>query len=124
MPRYNYRRRRYYRQSASRFGSERAREHIAAARRLTQELGGADDVGTVATVVQQHVDRVVSDYQIPAHLNARFDWLAADDVGVKQKLLNYVRTLEKSIALQAVKVQLPVLLEHLRADAAGHTKRL
>src|SRR4051794_29707742 len=44
MPRYNYRRRRYYRQSASRFGSERAREHIAAARRLTQELGGADEV--------------------------------------------------------------------------------
>jgi hypothetical protein len=99
-------------------------QHFGPTSRKTLYVGPDVDTSSLAAAVQQHIDNVVTAYRIPPHLETRFDWLSANDVGVKQDLLDHLRTMDKALAVEAARVQIPVLLERLRADTAGHIKRL
>ena len=88
--------------------------------RVGLDVGEAD----VIAKVQEHIEGVVGGYQIPDGLSRRFDWLAAGDVAVKQQLLNQLQAQEKALVVEGARQQLPVMLEHLKRDAAGDTKRL
>ena len=57
-------------------------------------------------------------------LERRFNWLAADDVGVKQNLLNHLRSLDKSLVVEASRLQAGLMVQHLREDHANQTQRL
>jgi hypothetical protein len=98
--------------------------HYGPASKRTVYVGPDIDLPRLAALVQDHVNAIVTSYRIPSQLEQRFEWIAANDVGVKQDLLNHLRALDKALAVDAVRVQVPVLLDHLRADVAGHTKRL
>jgi len=70
------------------------------------------------------MDDVVIHYRIPEQLERRFDWLAAGDSHVKQDLLNHLQQYEKQLVAEGARLQLPVMIEHLRSEAGQHTHRL
>ncbi len=74
--------------------------------------------------VQERIDKLITSYSIPPRLEARFSWLASDDVGIKQQLLNHIRTSDKEMALASARAKIPVLIEHVKADEAGLTRHL
>lgn len=84
------------------------------------------DVGLDEAVaaVRDHFDTVVQQYKIPPEMERRFEWLAAGDVNIKQDLLNYLRSRERQLLSEAARVQLPVMLDHLRSDQHGLTSRM
>jgi len=57
-------------------------------------------------------------HQIPSSLVARFNWLTENDVKVKQQLLNHFMDAQRSLAMQTLRLHLPVLLDNVRADSA------
>jgi hypothetical protein len=74
--------------------------------------------------VRQHIEGVIVHYRIPENLENRFNWLAAGDSHVKQDLLSYLRQTEKSMVVEGARVQLPIMLEHLRSEQGQNTYRL
>jgi hypothetical protein len=74
--------------------------------------------------IRQHIEGVVVHYRIPENLEKRFDWLAAGDSHVKQDLLSYLRHTEKSLVVEGARLQLPIMLEHLRSEQGQNTHRL
>lgn len=87
-------------------------------------------VGLDATIddildqIRQHIEGVVVHYRIPENLEKRFNWLAAGDSHVKQDLLSYLRHTEKSLVVEGARLQLPIMLEHLRSEQGQNTHRL
>ena len=74
--------------------------------------------------IRQHIEGVVVHYRIPENLEKRFNWLAAGDSHVKQDLLSYLRQTEKSLVVEGARLQLPIMLEHLRSEQGQNTHRL
>lgn len=71
--------------------------------------------------VKEHLEEVVIHYKIPSSMESRFNWLSQGDVGVKQQLLNHFRQQEKQLLSEALRTQLPVLLDHLNSEKGNLT---
>ena len=85
---------------------------------------GADaDEEDVIELAQSKITEFVVNHKIPESLERRFNWLSAGDVSVKQMLLSHIQEVEKTIVVEAVRAQVPVMLVHLRS-AGSHTGRL
>lgn len=97
--------------------------HVGPSSKHRIVVGADANVAQVIELAQSAIAQFVVDYKMPPDLERRFDWLAAGDVTVKQLLLSHIQEVEKTIVLEAVRAQLPVMLEHLRS-AGSHTGRL
>ena len=97
--------------------------HIGPSSKFRLRVGLDADVAQVVEFARSKITEFVIKYKISADLERRFDWLSAGDVTVKQALLSHIQQVEKTIAVEAVRAQLPVMLEHLRS-AGSHTGRL
>lgn len=75
----------------------------------------------ISNRVKSHLEEVVTHYQIPSSMEARFNWLSQGDVTVKQQLLNYFRQQEKALLSEALRTQLPVLIDHLNSEKGSLT---
>ena len=98
--------------------------HVGPSSKKTLRIGLDAGVDAVLDAARQHIESVVSEYRIPESLERRFEWLSAGDVSVKQALLNHVRHLEKNLVVDGARAQVPMMLEHMRSDAALHTHRM
>lgn len=98
--------------------------HFGPSSKKSLWIGVDADIDQVREKARAHFADKVSHFRIPAPMEARFNWIADDDVGVKQDLLNHLRDMEKQLVSDALTFQLPVLFNHIRADQAGHTKRM
>jgi hypothetical protein len=78
----------------------------------------------IISQIRQHIEGVVVQYRIPENLERRFEWLAAGDSHVKQDLLGYLKQREKSLVVEGARVQLPMMIEHLRSSQGNNTHRL
>ena len=58
------------------------------------------------------------------NLSALWTGLAAGDSHVKQDLLGHLREREKSLVIEGARVQLPMMLTHLRSAQGDNTHRL
>ena len=87
-------------------------------------IGLDAEVEDVVMAIHDHIERVVIDYKIPETLERRFEWLSAGDIDVKQRLLNHVRQMEKSLIIDGARTQVPIMLEHLRGGEGQYTHRL
>jgi hypothetical protein len=97
--------------------------HVGPSSTYRLPVGPDVDVAQVVEFARSKITEFAVEYKIPADLERRFDWLAAGDVTVKQMLLSHIQEIEKAVAVEAVRAQLPVMLEHLRS-AGSHTGRL
>lgn len=97
--------------------------HVGPSSKFRLRVGPDADVAQVVEFARSKISEFVVKYKIPADLERRFNWLAAGDVTVKQALLSHIQQIEKTIAVEAVRAQLPVMLEHLKS-AGSHTGSL
>ncbi|MGA8499144.1 MAG: hypothetical protein WB764_26945 [Xanthobacteraceae bacterium] len=97
--------------------------HVGPSSKYRLRVGPDTDVAQAVEFARSKISQFVVNYKIPPDLELRFTWLAAGDVGVKQLLLSHVQEIEKAIAVEAIRAQLPVMLEHLRS-AGSNTGRL
>lgn len=75
----------------------------------------------ISNRVKSHLEEVVTHYQIPSSMEARFNWLSQGDVTVKQQLLNHFRQQEKALLSEALRTQLPILISHLNSEKGSLT---
>jgi len=87
----------------------------------TLRFGPGVAVEEIVANVGNHISTVVVNYEIPSALERRFNWLASDDVSVKQNLLNHLRSLDKSLVVEAARLQAGVMVQHLHDDQAKQT---
>lgn len=98
--------------------------HVGPRSKKIVSLGPDADFDVVVDAVRRHMDDVVMHYTIPSSLERRFNWLAAGDARVQQTLLNHFQEHEKTLVVEGARLQLPVMLEHLRGAAGTNTHRL
>ena len=77
----------------------------------------------VVRLAERHISTVLEEYKIPEALERRFDWLAANDVTVKQEILNHLQGLDKKLVSEAARLQADVMVQHLLEDQAKLTRR-
>jgi hypothetical protein len=99
-------------------------KHFGPSSKKILRIGLDANIPQILDIVRQHIEEVVRRYKIPENLERRFEWLSAGDAHVKQELLNRLRNMEKSVVVEGARVQLPVMLEHLRGEQGKDTHRL
>lgn len=87
-------------------------KHVGPTSRKVLRVGVDSAPADILEAAAAHIEEVVVSYQIPERLEHRFQWLAAGDANVRQQLLNHLRAMEKNLVVDAVRLHLPVLLEH------------
>jgi len=97
--------------------------HVGPSSKHRIRVGANANVAEVIELARSKITEFVVNYKIPSNLESRFNWLSAGDVSLKQVLLSHVQEVEKTIVVEAVRAQVPVMLEHLRS-AGSHTGRL
>ncbi|WP_430415295.1 hypothetical protein [Parasphingorhabdus sp.] len=99
-------------------------EHFGPKSKKRLRLGLNVDPAEVVRIVKSHLDDVVISYKIPQQMENRFNWLSGGDVSVKQELLNHMKTQERQLVAEGVKLQLPLMIQHLQADEENLTTRM
>jgi hypothetical protein len=97
--------------------------HVGPSSRHRIRVGADANVAEAIELARSKITEFVVNYKIPSNLESRFNWLSAGDVSVKQMLLSHIQEVEKTIVVEAVRAQVPVMLEHLRSEGS-HTGRL
>ena len=106
--------------------AENVWKHFGPSSSHSYMVGPTADVPTIASIVSEKLDEVVSRYDIPENVQNRFNWLAAGDVRIKEQLLNYFRQMEKRLAVEKVNAELPVLQRQMRehGEVTGRAKTI
>lgn len=99
-------------------------EHVGPSSSQTIRVGLDAELHDVMEVVGERVARMVTTYQIPPSMEQRFNWLAAGDVQVKQELLNRLLREEEALVIEGVRVQFPVMMDHLRSEDGAYTQHM
>jgi hypothetical protein len=91
-------------------------------------IGPDADEQRVESVVRDHIMGTVRHYTVQGmnqNLQARFEWLAARDVHLKQELQNHLLDMEKQLAVQGARQQAPIMLRQIREnpDVVQHAKQ-
>ncbi len=74
-------------------------------------FGSDVTVDQLEAAVSEHITSVVQDYSIPDELSEQFEWLASNDVGVKQQILNYLRQVDRDAVVDQSRVRLEIMIE-------------
>jgi hypothetical protein len=85
-------------------------------------VGPTTDQSLVIDEVSKRLAAIVTIYNTPDNVRRRFDWLAGGDVKVHEQLLNHFRQQEKSLAIEKIQLELPVLQRQV-ACHEGTTSR-
>lgn len=87
-------------------------------------IGVNTDVERVAEIVSSKLDQAVTEYNIPENIKNRFNWLSAGDLDLKEKLLNHFRQMQKRLAVEKARAEIPILQKQIRdhPDITGHVK--
>lgn len=96
-------------------------KHVGPSSNKKFSVGVDVNLGDISNRVKSHLEEVVTHYQIPSSMEARFNWLSQGDVAVKQQLLNHFRQQEKALLSEALRTQLPVLIDHLNSEKGSLT---
>lgn len=99
-------------------------EHFGPKSKKRLRIGLDADLGSTVEAVQTHFEEVVLQHRIPDQLERRFNWLASGDVEVKQHLLNHLRSQERLLLSEGARLQLPVMVDHLKQDNEALTTRV
>ena len=95
--------------------------HVGPSSSKVLRFGEDASFAEIARIVEDYISAVVNEYQIPESLQRRFDWLASNDVKVKQQLLNHLQNLDKRLVIEASGLQVASMLNHLTDEKAAFT---
>lgn len=97
--------------------------HVGPTSKHRIRVGLDADLAQVIELARSKITDFVVNYKIPEAIERRFDWISAEDVLIKQMLLSHIQETEKTVIVEAVRTQVPVMIEHLRS-AGSYTGRL
>jgi hypothetical protein len=97
--------------------------HVGPSSKHRIRVGADADLTEIIELARSKITNFVVNFRIPVDLERRFNWLSNNDVSVKQMLLSHIQEIEKTVVVEAVRAQAPVMLEHLRS-AGSQTGRL
>lgn len=100
---------------------EKLWRRVGPSSKKTYYVGLDAQLEDISRTVQEHLEQKVVPYTIPASMEERFDWLSEGDAVVKQQLLNYFRQKKKELVAEALRVNLPILLEHIKSEKGALT---
>ena len=83
--------------------------HFGPSSRHYYTIGTSANVNALASIIAVKLDSIVTAYNIPENIKNRFKWLADGDISVEEQLWNYFRNLQKSLAINKVQLEIPVL---------------
>ncbi len=92
--------------------AEKVWRHFAPATYHEFTIGPEADVSAVTKLVSERLEREVTPFTIPESVRKEFDWLSADDVRLRERLLNHIRERRKRLALTEVRLRLQALRRH------------
>jgi len=96
--------------------------HVGPSSHKVLRFGETASYPLLVSTIETYITAVVQNYRIPESLENRFDWLAEDDIEVKQQLLNHLQNLDKTLVTEAATSQAKAMLEHLSTQNAGYTQ--
>jgi len=101
-------------------------KHFGPNSRHSYTIGPNADVSTISEGVSEKLDEVVTIYSVPENVRNRFNWLASGDVQRSEKLLNHFRQAEKSLAVEKINLEVPVLQRQVRehSDVTGRARSI
>lgn len=74
--------------------------------------------------VKTHLETVVINHELPKSFENRFNWLSQGDVNTKQKLLNFFRQKEKELLTDALRTNLPILINYINGKKGNFTTHI
>ena len=89
--------------------AENVWKHFGPSSSMSIRVGPNADVINIIDLVSKNLIKTVTEYTIPDEVKNRFNWLAAGDVQVKEKLLNYFRKRQENLVIERAKAEIPVL---------------
>lgn len=99
-------------------------KHVGPSSNKKYYVGHDVNIEEISQRVKEHLEEVVTHYQIPSSMEERFNWLSHGDVGIKQQLLNHFQQLEKQLLSHALEIELPILLNHLNSEKGNLTTNI
>ena len=87
-------------------------QHVGPSSRKAMRIGPDATVDEIMAKVEAYLNQMVASYVIPDAMERRFNWLTAGDIHAKQDLLNHFRGAERTLVLDAARLQVPVMLNH------------
>jgi hypothetical protein len=97
--------------------------HVGPSSKHRIRVGLDADLAQVVELARSKITEFVVNYKIPESIERRFDWLSAGDVSIKQMLLAHIQEIEKTVVVEAIRAQVPVMMEHM-GTAGSYTGRL
>ncbi|WP_157132160.1 hypothetical protein [Roseobacter sp. AzwK-3b] len=94
-------------------------KHLGPKSNTTFTVGADVSAENVIQKITDHTLAVVKEFEIPDNFERRFEWLAAGDVAVRQKLLNHFQDLERKAIIYGAQQQVPAVIDHL-SSSEGH----
>ena len=96
--------------------------HLGPSSSATFTVGSDVSADEVIRKVTAHTISVVTEFEIPENFERRFEWLAAGDVSVRQKLLNHFQELERQAIIFGAQQQVPAVMDHLASSSSRLTQ--
>lgn len=84
-------------------------KHFGPSSNYEVSFGPQTNLDDILVFVSAKLDEQITKYNIPRHVQNRFNWLAGGDVKVQEELLNHFRQMEKKLALKKINYEFPVL---------------
>lgn len=94
--------------------AERVWFHFGPSSRHEYAIGPHADIGRLIDMVEAKLDEVVVSHEMAETVPHRFHWLSSGDVKVKEQLLNHSRQIDKALAAQKLRLEIPVLQRQVR----------
>ncbi|MGE4070690.1 MAG: hypothetical protein AB7E72_05895 [Lysobacterales bacterium] len=95
--------------------------HVEPSHKQTLYVNPLTPQPEVEAAVLRALTERVTERAIPESLEKRFNWLAQGDSKVKQSLLNHFRSMEKGLAAESLRINLPIISGHLKSPSAALT---
>lgn len=77
------------------------------------KIGRNANIDILAGIISNKLNDTVSAFNIPINIKNRFAWLSAGDIRVEEQLLNHFRQQLKSLAVQKIILEVPVLQQQI-----------
>jgi hypothetical protein len=94
--------------------AERVWFHFGPASKHEYAIGPHADIGRLIQMVEAKLDEVVVSHEMTETVPHRFHWLSSGDIKVKEQLLNHSRQIDKALAAQKLRLEIPVLQRQVR----------
>jgi len=89
--------------------AENVWRHFGPSSRHAFTIGPNTNIEELALRVSEKLDERVTKFSIPENVRNRFDWLAAGDIQLAEKLLNHFRLAQKTLAVKKVRADVATL---------------